>query len=176
MREIPLTKGKVALVDDEDFDFLSQWKWYAVLSYNSWHAWRTVKRKGIKFNLPMHHAIIPPPDGCEIDHKNRDGLDNRRENLRVCTKRQNGQNRVQVCRRSKSSRFHGVTYSKKYRLWRPVICAGSLNSKGYARQLYLGRFKSEEEAAKVYDRAALKHFGEFAVTNFPREEYANEDI
>jgi hypothetical protein len=79
---IPLTQGKFAIVDNADFDWLNQWKWYAVKSYNTWYARRFS-------SIPMHRQIMSAPSGTEIDHRNHNGLDNRRQNLRFSTSAEN---------------------------------------------------------------------------------------
>lgn len=169
-REIPLTKGRVATVDASDYEALAGFSWYALHRSNKWHAARTHKREGVKRTVYMHRQILGGPPGLEVDHENGDGLNNRRGNLRAATKRQNGQNRRQQSG-TKSSRFHGVAWHGYSDRWRVVICGGPLNDKGHAKQLYIGVYRDEEEAARAYDRAAIKHFGQFALTNFPRENY-----
>jgi hypothetical protein len=165
MRTIVLTKGKVAIVDAEDYATLRGFKWYALFRDGSWHAARTVKRNGEKRTVYMHRQIMGEPEGMLVDHRNRDGLDNRRENLRVCTKRQNawnGHRRI----RNKTSRFKGVCrqcgrVGATGRPWRATITVAG-------RQKYLGWFKTQADAARAYDDAAVFHFGEFARTNFQR--------
>lgn len=173
MREIPLTQGKVAIVDDEDFERVSAFRWHALKRPNGlWHAVRTQKRQGKKQHIYMHRFITGALPGEEVDHENRNGLDNQRKNIRRCTKRQNSLNRRQSSHR-KSSRFHGVAWHEWSRRWRVVICAGEKDQRGNSKQLYVGVYRDEEAAARAYDMAAIKHFGEFATTNFPREDYEN---
>ena len=177
MREIPLSKGKVALVDDGDFERLSAFRWHAIHRGNSWHAARSEKRNKRRRTIYMHHAVIgDPAPGEQVDHVNRNGLDNQLENLRFASKRQNAQNRVQSNNGTKSSAYHGVSLHPRGNRWRANICAGTRKENGHAGQLYIGQFKTELDAAVAYDRAAIKHFGEFAVTNFPRENYSGTNI
>jgi hypothetical protein len=106
------------------------------------------------------------PPGQLVDHRNHNGIDDRRDNLRLATYSQNAINR----RRDKSktsSRFVGVSFKKLDNNW-----AGRINHNG--KTISLGRFDSEVEAARAYDRAALKYHGEFAQLNFPLEDYKNE--
>jgi hypothetical protein len=156
MKVIPLTKGGVAVVDDGDFEWLSRNSWY--LSQNG-YAMRSSAKDGVRFCLPMHRAITDAPSGMHVDHINGDKLDNRRENLRVCTPAQNQGNRVAHAGR----RFKGVIYQQKIA---PKVRA-EIRRDGRAR--HLGCFSTEEEAARAYDRAAREQWGEFARLNFPDE-------
>lgn len=171
MKTIPLSLGKVAIVDDDDYDAISEHKWHAVKRRSLWHAMRTEKRNGHKKTIYMHRIIVGALPGEEVDHKSGDGLDNRKENLRRCTHRQNGQHRKLPSQR-KTSRFHGVHWYGQRNRWRVVICAGPRDASGKAKQLHVGLFRNEIDAARAYDAAAIEHFGTFAITNFPREEYA----
>lgn len=167
MKEIALSQGQVAVVDDDDFARVAQFKWYAIQRSGKWHAARKPKSGAVY----MHRFLMDAPDGAEVDHVNGNGLDNRRENLRICSKRENARNRKSGAR-AKSSRFHGVTLHPRGNRWRVVICAGARDRRGNAKQIYVGHFIDETEAARAYDRAALKHFGAFAATNFPKEDYS----
>lgn len=160
MKKIPLTQGKFALVDDADFDWLSQWGWHATTKKNShiFYASRIERRSGKQGTVLMHREILTLTGAPEVDHRDGDGLNNRRKNLRPATHQQNLAN--QRIRKGGTSRFKGVCWSERYNKWRVTI------KKNY-RQLYLGRFSDEIEAARAYDAAALKHFGEFARINFP---------
>lgn len=154
MKEIPLTQGKVALVDDEDYDWLMQWKWSVSSSSTKPYAvrWTSGNRK-----VRMHRAILNLPDGVVGDHINLNTLDNRRCNLRPATKAQNNQNTKG--RINTSSQYKGVSWDINKERWVAQIWA---NDKKY----WLGTFRSEHEAAHAYDAAACIHHGEFAKTNF----------
>jgi hypothetical protein len=149
-KSIPLTQGKFALVDDEDFDKLNQHKWQYHLGY----AIRRVLGKTIY----MHNEVIGRKDGFEVDHISRKTLDNRRKNLRHATKAQNGINRGP--NKNNTSGFKGVSWSKDKNKWDSQIAVSG-------KHILIGRFHDPKEAAKAYDEAARKHFGEFAYLNFP---------
>jgi hypothetical protein len=150
MKTIPLTQGKVAIVDDEDFERVNQFKWYVHDVDNLFYAYR---RQGRKSSLKMHRFILGLDDPkIHIDHKNHNGLDNQKKNLRVCNRNQNQHNR----RKQKgSSRFKGVTWYKPLKKWRAQICVNN-------KQMHIGVFLSEQDAAIAYNQAATKYFGEFA--------------
>ena len=154
MKEIPLTRGKVAIVDDEDYAELSKRKWCTTPNGGKQlYAARTRPR------MSMHRIILKAQPGQQVDHINGNSLDNRRCNLRFANTSQNAANQQ---KRNGSSRFKGVaierrTYSLKKR-WRARI---KLRGKRYN----LGYFHTEEEAALAYNQAAQKHFGEFARLN-----------
>jgi hypothetical protein len=156
MKEIQLTQGRVALVDDADYEYLSQWKWKAYKDRYTWYARRGIRVGFVIKTIHMHRLITNAPDGLFVDHINGDGLDNRRGNLRVCTKSENGFNRGKNS--NNTTGYKGVTTNKgKYRA--QIRIDGKMCG--------LGRYTDPVEAAKAYDRAAKKHYGEFAKLNFP---------
>lgn len=162
MKTITLTRDKVALVDDEDYEWLSQWKWcaYKPLRSKTFYAVRGSRINGKSRLVPMHRAILNPDPKVKVDHRNGDGLDNRRDNLRVCTNAQNGMNKRFCGKRAIGhSKYKGVAKSTGAPTWRAYIRPGG-------RQIHLGTFVSEEDAARAYDAAAKVHFGEFACPNF----------
>jgi hypothetical protein len=158
MQEIPLTQGQIALVDDEDYAYLSQWEWYAQRSSNTWYAGRKVPN-GTNRQLTrwMHIDIIRPDGGLEVDHHNRNGLDNQRSNLRVATHAQNQHNAGR--RRDNSSGYKGVSWRSDSQKWGASICL-------QGKVTRLGSFAAAEDAAHAYDAAARAHFGKFARCNF----------
>lgn len=140
-KRVPLTRGLFAIIDDEDYDEISQYQWYASQTYNRYYASRDFKIKGVRFHEKMHRIIMGSPKGLEIDHINGDGLDNRKENLRIVTHRQNHWNR----HTPKTSRFPGVSYVPKDNRWRVKIQINGVNK-------HIGCYSSEEEAALVYKK------------------------
>lgn len=150
---IPLTRGKVALVDAALVNELSQWNWSAFPSCDNWYAKRGERPNKTFF---LHRHVLGATTGQEVDHKNRNGLDNRRENLRLATSTGNMRNRGLL--RNNRSGFKGVRLDITRNKWRAVIWADR-------RQIWLGRFDSRAEAVAAYDRAAIEMHGEFAVTN-----------
>src|SRR3989304_1115588 len=154
MKRIPLTQARFALVDDEDFEWLNQWKWNAIKSSNTYYAVRMSNRPTRKI-IRMHRLILNVSPHLDTDHVNHNGLDNTRKNLRSCT---GSQNQMNGQKRRGSSRFKGVYLMGS--LYRAQI---RLNGKLHE----VGCFDSEIEAAKAYDVKAQKLFGEFANLNFP---------
>ncbi len=144
-------KGKFALVDEDYFELLNQWKWH-VTSSGYVRRSKYLDKYKRKFYL-MHNQVLTVPKGLETDHINRNKLDNRKANLRYCTKTQNIANRVA---RSKSG-YKGVKKCSK-NSWRAMIQRDN-------KMVYLGSYKSPEEAALAYDMAATTLHGEFAWLN-----------
>jgi HNH endonuclease len=171
MKEIPLTRGYVALVDDEDYEWLMQWKWnYHRVKKNIGYATRTDRSSetGKQRTVRMHTAIMGTKTGFVIDHKNHNTLDNQKSNLRFCTQGQNVCNRDSRTKRdaprSRSfSQYKGVF--QRIKPGKNKWCARIYLTGKYK---YLGCFENEVDAAKVYDRAARQYFGEFADTNFEK--------
>lgn len=156
-KEISLTQGKVALVDVEDYDYLNQWKWYAHKNKNDmFYAIRKIKRYGKRITIRMHREIIKPPDNMFTDHINRDSLDNRRSNLRICTYSQNRMNSKK--NKNNTSGYRGVDWHKIAKKWRACIRINKKNK-------FLGYFNTKEQAALAYNGAAKKKFREFANLN-----------
>lgn len=164
MKEIPLTQRKVALVDDVDYEWLIKWKWYAIkkTKRKTWYAARMQggSRKNRKV-IYMHKEIIGRVPGLEVDHRDGDGLNNQRENLRHCTLAQNQQNKGRYS--NNTSGYKGVYKIKERDSWTASIRVNR-------SPVYLGIFKDPVEAAKAYDEAAVQNFGEFARLNFPKKQ------
>lgn len=153
MREIPLTQGKVALVDEDDYLVLSLVKW----NYTSWgYAAKNLPREPItrkQKKMYMHRIIISCPKGMEVDHINGDKLDNRKQNLRICTTAQNAINKS-LSRRNKVG-VKGVYWIKKEQRWTAYIGTGGKN-------LRLKSFKTLDEAIACRKEAEKKYHGEFS--------------
>lgn len=157
MKEIPLSKGKCALVDDMDYDRVARYKWTALESHGHCYGYRKV-RDGDKERTQLLHRFIAGlgfGDKRQVDHINRNGLDNRRKNLRVCT---HGENLMNGKSKGGSSCFKGVTYFPRCDSWVAQITHNNNHRK-------LGYFKKETDAAKAYDKEAVKYFGNYALTN-----------
>lgn len=166
-KEIELTQGYKAIVDDEDYELVSAYKWRVhkscrrkeVTYYAAAHGPRdNYKREEFK----MHRLIMNAPKGSVVDHINRNGLDNRRCNLRICTAKENSRNQIG----KRPYKYKGV--NKAYNHFKAIIVI-----ERKVNEMYLGSFKDEKSAAIAYDKAAIHYFGEFANLNFPDkiEEY-----
>lgn len=151
-REIPLTRGKVAIVDDEDYDTLKKWKWYCTGDgYARRHEYDAATKK--RRSYAMHRQMMQTPQGMETDHINGNKLDNRRCNLRICTTEQNQWNvGLKV---DNTSGFKGVFWRKDRKKWQAMI-----NKRG--RRVHLGYFEAPEQAHAAYCNAAKEARGEFA--------------
>jgi hypothetical protein len=146
MKYIELTQGKRAIVDDSDFETLNEFKWTAAnVQGRHWYASHTFDGK-YKY---MHAFIMKTPTGMVTDHINGDGLDNRRENLRICDQSINNFNRIGLNKRNTSG-FHGVTLEKGGKKWKVSI---QINKK----YIYLGTFISPFEASKAYEEYKYDH-------------------
>lgn len=160
MKEIQLTQNKVALVDDEDFERLNQYKWYASFENGNFYAKRNVWKDNEHIVVRMHRVVLnlQYKDGIEVDHKNNNSLDNTKDNLRKVTRSQNNMNQKHN-RKNCSSQYKGVSWFKRDNKWETYI---RLNNKYY----HLGKFVNEIDAAKHYDEKAKELFGEYACLNF----------
>jgi len=157
MKEIQLTKGMVALVDDEDFERVNKFKWYTFQSHKVNYAVRDIHIGKIKYRIRMHNLIMNySPDDILVDHKDGDGLNNQKYNLRFCTHSQNNMNkRPQI---GGSSKYKGVHFDRSRNKWTAQIWRNNV-------YFYIGRFKTEIEAAKAYNTKAIELFAEFARLN-----------
>jgi hypothetical protein len=155
-REIVLSRGRVAFVDADDFDWLNQWKWTHCTKYAMRHPKRSEGGDTTKW-VHMHREIVQPAEGLYVDHIDGNGLNNQRANLRSCTRAQNMWNTAAL-RPDKLKGAHPFRGR-----WQAFIqCNG-------ARQ-YLGSFATEIDAALAYDAAAVRLHGAFARLNFPLRE------
>ena len=156
MKEIPLTQGKVAIVDDDMYDYLMQWKWqYTSAGYAARPAPR-VRGKSHR-SILMHREIMETPANLEVDHIDGNTLNNSRANLRNCTRAQNMKDRKR--RRRNTSGYTGVYVNKMAKKWQAFIRHDD-------KILYLGLFRDPAEAARIRDAKARELYGEFATENF----------
>jgi len=158
-RRIPLTRGRFAIVDPEDYDRLSRHKWFLAESPTGSYAARWQRNRRGRKKIWMHREVIDVPRGMVCDHINGNGLDNRKANLRPATVSQN------LCNRPKRtgptrSKYKGLEWDRRQRKWKARI-------QHDGRRIYLGSFASEIDAAQAYDRRAKALFGRFARPNFP---------
>lgn len=159
MKEIPLTQGKVALVDDEDFEYLNQFKWCALRGRNVWYA----VRAGESSLIYMHRLILRLAGDLDGDHRDGDGLNNQRGNLRISTKAKNAR-AFQTPRQNKTSQFRGVCKRSDCNRWRAKI-------RFNYQHILLGLFITEEDAARAYDRKAIELGFTKEALNFPDEHF-----
>jgi len=153
MKEIKLTQNKMALVDDEDFEYLNQWKWFAHKSPRNakvYYGGRSIR--GQK-QILIHRVITDAPDGLKVDHINGDGLDNRKANLRICSNSQNGMNRG--ANKNSKSKEKCVSWHGKEKRWRVKIKANH-------KEFLIGHFKSKDDAIEAKRKAIVILHGEFA--------------
>jgi len=161
MKEYKLPSGETVLVDDEDYEKVSRYHWYIRRRKYVSYARRIVIRKGVKYTEFMHRLIMDCPDGMYIDHINHNGLDNRKENLRICTNMENSHNQVKH-KPTTLGMIKGVSISpciksKPYKAH--ISCNGKAKDIGY--------YATIEEAALAYDKKALELFGQYAQLNSP---------
>lgn len=142
-------EGKFTLVDDEDYEWLNQFKWYVCRGY----VFGTIAKDTKAY---MHVLILKPPPDMETDHENLNKLNNQRYNLRVCTRTQNIVNRKK--RKDSTHEYKGTYFDGRRNKWGGRI---TVNKK----RIFLGHFKTECEAAKAYNKRALEAFGRFALLN-----------
>jgi len=158
MKEIQLTQGKVAIVDDDDFEYLNQWKWFANNQCGKFYARTNIPNKnGKRGSILMHRLILKIlKSKLQVDHLNHITLDNRKCNIRVCTQSENLQN----CNKynNNTSGYKGVNYNKINKKWQASIGVNKA-------KIYIGSYINPIDAAKAYNEAAIKYHGEFANLN-----------
>lgn len=155
---VALPSGHVAIVDTADLSLVSRYRWMAAPL--QWHTYvmANVYRGRRRTKLYLHRLLTDAPIGMVVDHINRNGLDNRRANLRLCTQTMNNGNRKPP--EGQNSQYKGVLWEPRHQRWVARIQADGAPT-------YLGEYRDEREAALAYDRAAERVFGEFAYLNFP---------
>lgn len=154
MKKIKLTQNKYALVDDSDFEKLNKFKWFPDKGGNTFYVVRNSKdSKGKHKKVRMHQEIMKTPRGMETDHRDGNGLNNQRKNLRICTKSQNQHNRGKY--QCNTSGFKGVSWHKNKEKWESQIRVdGTLK--------HLGSFLNKIEAYEAYCKACIKYHKEFS--------------
>ena len=150
MKKIELTQNKYTLVDDEDYEYLNQFRWCVTARYATRGKW--MGREKTQKTILMHRVIMDCPDGMDVDHKDSNGLNNQKENLRICTTSQNLAN--SKLSKNNSSGFKGVSWHKNRNKWVAQI---RINGK----LIHLGIFTDINDAKSSYIKAAKKMFGEF---------------
>jgi len=157
MKKIKLTQNKYALVDDEDFEKLNQFKWYVNKQTNHWYAIRRlpIKKGESQKAIRMHQQILGPyPIGKPaINHIDDDGLNNQRKNLRFCSTQENGMNRkISI---NNTSGYKGVSWNKRQKRWQVI-------TKFNGKSINLGEFNDIKNAAKAYENFIIENHKEFA--------------
>lgn len=158
MKQIPLSRGLFATVDDDMYDHLMQWKWHVVCNDGKWYAARKASRKTIY----LHREIMGVTDrNIQVDHRDDDGLNCQRYNLRKCTGSQNMMNRGK--QKNNTSGYKGVFLDKRR-------CTYFAGIRVQGKNKFFGSFTDPIEAARAYDARARELHGEFARLNFPEQE------
>jgi hypothetical protein len=158
VKEIPLTQGQVALVDDCDFEWIMGYNWFADYDQHTkgWYAATNIGSRPNRTLLLMHRLIMDAQPGQRVDHVDHEGLHNNRGNLRFCSNSQNLANmRMMV---TNTSGFKGVTFHRRDKVWQAQI-------KVNGKFMYIGSYHTAGEAADAYDKHALLYNGVFALTN-----------
>lgn len=153
MKQIKLAQGKLVIVDDEKYEYVNQWTW----SFSMGYAKRREKLGQNKFHtIQMHRVLMDCPKNMQVDHIDGNGLNNQKNNLRICSPLQNMRN--QKVRKNNSSGYRGVHWSIKHNKW--IARIGS----NYMR-IHLGCFDDKREAAEAFNNASKKYHGEFGRLN-----------
>jgi hypothetical protein len=160
-RRIPLSQGKYAIVDPDDYERIYKHKWYISKRGNTYYAvrgqWSPLLRK--RLTISMHREVIDVPDDLYIDHINHHGWDNRKANIRPATAAGNARN-ARYPKINTSSKYRGVWYNRQTKKWRATIVVNR-------KRKQIGYFRDEIDAAKAYDNAAKRYYSDFAILNFP---------
>lgn len=154
---VPLANNRgFVLIDAEDYELVSKHRWHILIAKHTSYANAKTKIDNKWTTVQMHRLIMSAPKDKQVDHRDGNGLNNRKENLRLCTNHQNSMNKKK--HRKWSSKYRGVHWHKKSKKW-----YAGIRVKG--NRIHLGVFKDEIDAAEAYNEGAIKHFGEFANLN-----------
>lgn len=154
MKYVALSQGQRAIVDDEMFDEISKFNWtFQKAKKDDGYAFRRPTVNGKRVLILMHREIMKPGDGLEVDHINRNKLDNRKENLRICSTEENLRNRG--TQKNNKSGYRGVSWNRNAKKWHAQISIGH-------RRTHLGYFPDKFEAIGVYNQMAVRYYGPFA--------------
>jgi len=171
MAEVTLNNGLISIVDDEDFALVSQFKWYASKSCGRIYPLTNIKTNEGRKLLRMHRLLLNPPAGQLVDHIDGDSLNNTRANLRLCTQKENLRNRGKDKVKNPTSKYKGVSLNRRsVNMGQASIWRATLNVDG--KQIHIGSYPTEVDAAVAYNTFAIKHYGEFAYINSIDEEAA----
>ena len=154
--KIYLSCGNFVLIDEDDYDFLSMWKWNIGSGYASRAASVIEYEMGTPRRISMHRQILSCPKGMVIDHINRNKLDNRKSNLRVCTYSENTANAYRKQRGT--SKYKGVYYKSDCKKWCAELIA-------HGKRIYLGLHITEKDAALAYNKAFIENYGTIGLLN-----------
>ena len=159
MKQIPLTQNQIATVDDKDYEIIILDKWFVHFERGRYYAWRNKNKRPMR----MHHVVMGiPPKGYEIDHIDRNGLNNQRNNLRIVTRSENNLNAKK--RKNSSSQYKGVQWNKNKQKWYAEF-------KYLGKRFCLGYFNKEQDAAKERDWFVINYYGRNTMLNFPNYNY-----
>jgi len=170
MKRITLTQGMAAIIDDDDYELVRHYRWRVKKGRNTHYALTSIQNSNKKDSTMFMHRLIlqlSPEDEQQCDHIDGDGLNNQKKNLRIVTCQQNHFNRQSHS--NTSSRFKGVSWHKSRNKYEAKIYVNK-------RNISLGQFDDETQAARMYDRVAIAERGEFARTNFPAQDYVNQKL
>lgn len=160
-RKVPLKNGLYAIIDEDDYKFISYFRWSIRECPHTTYAFCNIRDQDMKWTTcSMHRFIMSSPKGLIIDHINHDGLDNRKDNLRICSAAENVRN--SRGKRIRKHKYKGIRWNKGSNKWESKIVFNR-------KEIYLGGFDSPELAAKAYNSGATKYHGEFACLNIIEE-------